>query len=153
VGALTFSTTLEPRGPAAAVILDDDQVAAVGEGARRFPVRATINGHTWRSTVVRMRGEFVLGLSKATRAEAGVGAGDEVQVELELDTEERQVEVPAALARALAGNAEAQAAFDRLAYTHRKEFARWVQEAKRDDTRKRRVAKTLEMLRAGETRS
>ncbi len=153
MGSLTFTTTLEPRGPAAAIVLDDDEVAAVGEGAKRFPVRATINGHTWRSTVVRMRGEFVLGLSKATRAEAGVEAGDKVHVELELDTEERQVEVPEGLARALAGNAEAQAAFDRLAYTHRNEFARWVQEAKRNETRERRVAKTLEMLRAGETRS
>ena len=58
-----------------------------------------------------------------------------------------------ALAAALAADDEARAAFEKLAYTHRKEFARWVDEAKRDDTRERRVAKTLEMLRRGETRS
>jgi hypothetical protein len=153
VGSLTLTTTLEPRGPAAAIILDDRQVATIGEGAKRFPVRATINGHSWRSTVVRMRGEFMLGLSRATRAGAGVETGERVEVEIALDTGEREVEVPDALARALAGDAQAQAAFDGLAYTHRTEFARWVQEAKREETRERRVARTLEMLRAGKTRS
>lgn len=134
-------------------MLDDEQVQAVGEGAKRFPVAATINGYTWRSTVVRMRGEFLLGLSKATRAEAGVQAGDSVEVELALDTAERDVEVPQALAKALAGDAAARQAFDGLAFTHRQEFARWVGEAKRDDTRDRRVKQTVEMLHAGKTRS
>jgi hypothetical protein len=129
------------------VLLDDDQVAAVGEGAKRFPVAATINGYTWRSTVVRMRGEFMLGLSKEVRGNARVDAGDQVQVELELDLAQRTVEVPRALADALARDPEASAAYQRLAYTHRKEFARWIEEAKREETRERRVAKTLEMLR------
>src|SRR5205085_2488324 len=117
---------LEPRGPAAAIVLDDDQVEVIGEGAKRFPVTTTINGHTWRSTVVRMRGEFLLGLSKATRAEAGVQTGETVEVEMALDSDDRQVELPDALAQALARDATAQAAFDRLAFTHRREFARWV---------------------------
>ncbi len=135
------------------MLLDDDQVAAVGEGAKRFPVAATINGYTWRSTVVRMRGEFMLGLSKEVRGNARVDAGDQVQVELELDLAQRTVEVPRALADALARDPEASAAYERLAYTHRKEFARWIEEAKREETRERRIAKALEMLRAGETRS
>lgn len=67
--------------------------------------------------------------------------------------EQRTVEVPPALEQALAGDKQAAAAFERLAYTHRKEFARWIKEAKREETRERRVAKTLEMLKAGETRS
>ena len=153
MGSLTLTTTLEPRGPAAAIVLDDDQVEILGEGAKRFPVRATINGFTWRSTVVRMRGEFLLGLSKDTRAEARVQTGETVEVEIALDREERQVEVPETLAQALGTDAEAKTAFDGLAYTHRKEFARWVQDAKRQETRERRVAQTLEMLRAGKTRS
>lgn len=153
MGSLTFTTTLVKRGVAAAVVLDDGQVAAVGEGAKRFPVAATINGYTWRSTVVKMRGEFLLGLSKEVRTQAGVQADDEVQVRLELDREERTVEVPEALAAALARDPEASAAYDRLAYTHRKEYARWIEEAKRDETRARRVDQALEMLRAGKTRS
>lgn len=93
------------------MLLDDDQVAAVGEGAKRFPVAATINGYTWRSTVVRMRGEFMLGLSKEVRGNARVDAGDQVQVELELDLAQRTVEVPRALADALARDPEASAAY------------------------------------------
>jgi uncharacterized protein YdeI (YjbR/CyaY-like superfamily) len=134
-------------------MLDHAQVAAVGEGAKRFPVAATINGYTWRSTVVRMRGEYLLGLSKEVRAGAGVDADDDVQVLLELDPAERTVDVPPELAEALARDPDARVAYDRLAYTHRKEFANWVREAKRDETRERRVAKTVEMLHAGQTRS
>lgn len=153
MGSIQFKTTLVKRGPGVAIVLDDRQVEAVREGAKRFPVTAKINGYTWRSTVVRMRGEFMLGLSKEVRAHAKVHAGDQIGVALALDREERKVEVPAALAQALASDAEAKAAFERLAFTPRKEFARWIEEAKRDETRERRVAKALEMLRAGETRS
>jgi hypothetical protein len=153
MGSLTFSTTLVPRGPAAAIVLDDEQVAIVGEGAKRFPVVATVNGHSWRSTVVRMGGEFLLGLSKATRAQAQAQAGDTIDVELRLDTEEREVEVPEALARALDADPAARAKFDALAYTHRKEYARWVSEAKSEQTRTRRVAQALALVREGRTRS
>jgi len=153
MGVVHFKTQLQPRGPAAAVILDDAQVAAVGEGAKRFPVVATVNGYTWRTTVVRMGGEFLLGLSKEVRQGAGAEAGDEVDVTLELDTAPREVEVPEALAAALAADPEAKASFDRMAFTHRKEYARWIAEAKRDETRQRRVAQAVEMIRAGKSRS
>ena len=153
MGEISFTATLQKRGPAAAVVLSDEQVAEVGEGAKRFPVRATVAGHTWRGSVARMKGEFLLGLNREVREAAGVEAGDEVAVELALDAEERTVEAPPALATALAADPAAKALFDGLAYTHRKEFARWIAEAKKEDTRERRVAKTLEMLHAGTTRS
>jgi len=153
VGSIKTTATLVPRGPAAAVVLDDEQVATVGEGAKRFAVLATVNGYSWRTTVTRMRGESLLGLSKAVRAQAGAQAGDAVTLELQLDTEERQVEVPAALQDALAGDPEARSAFDGLAFTHRKEYARWIDDAKREKTRTRRVTQALEMLKAGETSS
>lgn len=147
MGSISFVTTLVPRGPAAAVVLDDEQVSIVGEGAKRFPVVATVNGHRWRTTVGRMRGEFLLGLSRDVRTGAGAAAGDRVEVSLELDREPREVEVPQALALALAGDPQAAAAFEQLSFTHRKEYARWVAEAKREETRARRVAETLERLR------
>jgi hypothetical protein len=153
VGSIRFKATLVPRGPAAAVLLDPEQVDAVGEGAQRFPVVASVNGYSWRTSVARMRGEFLVGLNRAVRREAGVEAGDTVDVELALDTAPREVEVPEALSNALAQDSEARAAFDRLAYTHRKEYARWIDEAKRDETRERRVTQALEMLRQGKTRS
>jgi hypothetical protein len=153
MGELTLTTTLQPRGPAAAVVLAEDQVAEVGEGRKAFPVRATINGYTWAGRVSRMGGEFLLGLNREVRTGAGVEAGDEVTVTIALDEAPREVNVPAALAQALDGDATAKATFDALAFTHRKEFARWIAEAKKDETRERRVAQALQMLREGRTRS
>src|SRR5436305_6282522 len=96
-----MTTTLVARGPAAAIVLDDEQVAEIGEGAKRFPVVATVNGYTWRTTVMPMRGEFLLGLNREVRESAGVRAGHTVEAAIELDTAPREVEVPKALASAL----------------------------------------------------
>jgi hypothetical protein len=153
MGELTLKTMLQPRGPAAAVVLDEEQVAEVGEGRKAFPVRATINGYTWAGRVSRMGGEFLLGMRREVREAAGAEAGDEVTVTIALDEAPREVEVPPALAQALDGDPEARARFDGLAFTHRKEFARWIAEAKKDETRERRVIQALEMLREGRTRS
>ena len=153
MGQIRLTATLVPRGPAAAVVLDDEQVAAVGEGAKRFPVVATVNGYTWRTTVTRMRGEFLVGLNREVRERAGVEAGDSVELEIDLDTAPREVDVPEAFATALDGDRVAGAAFEALAYTHRKEYARWIEDAKREETRQRRVEQALEMLRSGKTRS
>jgi hypothetical protein len=153
MGEISITGELMARGPAAAFILDDEQVAAVGEGAKRFPVVATVNGYTWRTSVARMRGEFMVGLNKEVRTGAGVQAGDTVSLELTLDTEQRTVEVPPALAEALDADPEAKTTFEGLAFTHRKEFARWIEEAKREETRTRRVTQALDMIRTGRTRS
>jgi hypothetical protein len=153
VGRIKFNAQLQARGPAAAVVLDDDQVAKVGEGAKRFPVVATVNGYTWRTTVTRMGGEFLLGLNREVREGAGAEAGDKVDVSIELDAQPRTVDVPEQLAAALASDKKAQAAFDRMSFTHRKEYARWITDAKREETRERRVLQAVEMIRAGKTRS
>jgi hypothetical protein len=153
MGEIRFRTELQKRGPAAAVVLDDEQVATVGEGAKRFPVVATVNDYTWRTSVARMGGEFLVGLNREVREGAGVGAGDKVDVTLALDTKPREVDVPEDLAAALAAEPKVKERFDALAFTHRKEFARWVAEAKREDTRQRRIAQALDMIRAGKTRS
>jgi hypothetical protein len=153
MGAIRFRAQLQRRGPAAAVVLDETQVAAVGEGAKRFPVVVTVNGYSWRTSVARMGGEFLVGLSREVRDAAGVQAGDEAEVTIALDQAPREVEVPEALATALAADPQAAASFERMAFTHRKEYARWIAEAKRPDTQQRRVAQALEMIRAGKTRS
>ncbi len=151
VGSVRVTTTLVARGPAAAIVLDDEQVATIGEGAKRCPVRPTVNGYSWRTTVTPMHGETLLGLNRAIRESAGAQAGDTVEVAIELDTAPREVDIPEALARALAGDPAANAAFEALAFTHRKEYARWVGDAKRQETRERRVTQALEMLREGKT--
>lgn len=137
------------RGPAAAVVLDDEQVTAVGERAKRFPVTATVNGYSWRTTVTRMRGEFLLGVNREVGEAAGVEAGDTVDVAIELDAAPREVDVPKALASALAADPAASAAFDGLAFTHRKEYARWVVDCQARGTRDRRVTQAVQMLREG----
>ena len=153
MGVIRFRAKLQRRGPAAAVVLDETQVAAVGEGARRFPVVATVNGYTWRTSVARRGGEFLVGPNREVRDGAGVQAGDEVKVMIELDQSPREVDVPEALAAAFAADPQAAALFERMAFTHRKEHARWIAEAKRAETRQRRVAQAVEMIRAGKTRS
>jgi hypothetical protein len=149
---LTLTLTLEPRGPAGAFLLSDEQVAAVGGGRRAFPVRVSVNSVTLPLRLARMGGENMIGLARAAREQAGVSIGSAYQVQIVADESERAVEVPQELSVALAGDAEARATFEALAYSHRKEFVRWVSEAKRDATRAQRVAKTVEMLRAGRHR-
>ena len=153
MGSIEITAELQSRGPAAAFVLTDEQVAAVGEGAQRFPAAATINGYRHRTTVTKMRGEHLFGFSRAAREAAGLAPGDTVAFTLELDEAPREVELPPALRRALDDDPDARARYDALAFTHRKEFARWIAEAKRDETRDRRVAQTVQMLHRGETRS
>jgi bacteriocin resistance YdeI/OmpD-like protein/uncharacterized protein DUF1905 len=149
---LTLTLTLEPRGPAGAFVLSDEQVAAVGGGRRAFPVRVSVNNVTLPLRLARMGGENLIGLARAARDQAGVSIGSTYPVQIVADNSERSVEVPEDLAAALASDAQARAAFEALAYSHRKEFVRWVSEAKRDATRAQRVVKTVEMLRAGQHR-
>jgi hypothetical protein len=151
-GALRIRAILHARGPAAALILDDTQLEAIGGGRKTPPVRVTVNGHTFNGRIARMGGETLLGFNKAVRQACGVTAGEEIEALIVLDDQPPQVEVPAPLAAALDADPAARTAFDALAPSHRKEFARWVSEAKREETRERRIAETLRMLAEGRTR-
>lgn len=149
---LTFTTTLEPFGPACAVILTDEQVTQLG-GGRRAAVLVTVNGRTAPLRIAVMGGENCIGLSKASRAALGVEIGDTVTVTVALDEAPREIELPAELAAAFAEDRGLATAFDALAYTHRKTFATWVGEAKRPETRAKRAAEAITMIREGRTRA
>jgi uncharacterized protein YdeI (YjbR/CyaY-like superfamily) len=110
----------------------------------------SVGGHSYRTTVAPMGGRFFVPLSAEHRKAAGVAAGDEVDVGIEPDTAPREVTVPADLAEALAGDAAAREFFGGLSYTHRKEWVRWIEEARRPETRATRLAKTIESLRTGQ---
>jgi hypothetical protein len=147
---MKFRATVELGGKTATGIeVPENVVAALGSG-NRPPVTVTIGGHTYRTTVARMGGRFLVPLSAENRSSAGVAAGDQVDVDIEPDTGPREVEVPADLAEALAHDDVARACFDRLSYTHRKEWVRWIEEAKKAETRATRLVKTVESLRAGQ---
>lgn len=117
-------------------------------GSGRNPrVTVTIGAHTYRSTVATMGGRFMLPLSADNRAKAGVAAGDEIDVTLEPDTAERVVEVPADFAAALDAEPAARANFDKLTFSHRRAHVDAIVGAKKDETRRRRIEKSVEMLR------
>jgi hypothetical protein len=117
-------------------------------GRVRAPVRVTVNGHTWRSTVMRYGADYVLPLSRANREAAGVRAGDAVTVALASDDAPRTVELPDDLAAALDAAPGARAAFDACSFSHRREWVEWVAEAKRPETRERRVRGVVEQVLA-----
>lgn len=143
---LTLHIVLEPMGPAGAIVLDDEQVAALSD-AKAFPVVVTIGDRSARLRLARMGGRNLIGFSKAVRAEMGVDLGDEFDVIIAPDADERTVDVPDVLAAALDADPVARAAFEGLSYTRRKEIARSIAEAKQDATRQRRLEKTLAELR------
>jgi hypothetical protein len=147
MGAQRFKATLEQHGSGTVVVVPFDLKEAFGSG--RPPVRATVNGYTFRTTLVTMGGRALLGVNRDVREAAGVESGQEVSVELARDDEPRIVEVPRDLAAALEGAPAARETFDGLSYTHRKEYLRWIEDAKRDETRSRRIAKAVEMLCEG----
>src|SRR2546423_11455431 len=93
-------------------------------------------------------GTYCLGVLKSIQEKAGVGQGDPISIELELDTEARTVSAPDDLAKALARDAKAGAAWERLSFTNKNEIARSLDEAKKPETRERRLAAALERLRA-----
>jgi hypothetical protein len=137
--ALHIHTVLAPFGPATAIDLTDTQVEELG-GGKRAAVVVDIGGRTARLRLGVMDGRNVIGLSKAVRAQLGVDIGDEVDATIRLDTTEREVDVPGDLAAALDAAAGVRAAFEALSYSRRKELARGVAEAKRPQTRERRIA-------------
>jgi len=140
-----FEGTLEPYRTGLVIEIPFDVKSTFGSG--RPAVRGTVNGFPVRTTLMPMGGRHLLGLNRETREGAGIAAGDRVTVALELDDEPRVVEVPSDLAVALDAAPDARDFFDRLSYTHRREYAEWIAAAKLEETRRSRVERAVAMLR------
>jgi hypothetical protein len=154
VTGIEFDATIipPPRGLGALVVLPSDTAAIFGTRSR-VPVRATFNGIPYRGSAMPLGdGVFGLGITKSIRDAAGVDIGDSVHVVVQRDGEARSVEVPDDLSVALRA-AGLQDRFAGLAFSHRREFVRWVTEAKRAETRASRVAKAVAMVAAGKALS
>jgi hypothetical protein len=145
---MRFLTHVEPPEPMKGLEVPPEVVDALG-GGKRPRVTITVNGHFWKSRVAIMRGRYLIGLSNANRQAAGVAIGDEVEVDLEYDAEPPVLTEPEDFARALDGDPAARAAYDRLAYSHKREHVLAIEGAKKPETRARRIEKALEMLRDG----
>ncbi len=115
-------------------------------GAKRVPVKVSINGADYRSTIARMGGKYMLVIPKVFREAAGINAGEEIEITMERDTEKRIVEIPKDLADKLKKH-KLTDNFAKMSYTHRKEYVNAINDAKKEETRIRRIEKTIEMLK------
>ena len=116
-------------------------------GAKKPKVKVTFDGVAYRGILARMGADHhILIILKSIREQIGKSFGDKVKITVELDTEPRVIEVPKDLMKELKKHEDAKAFFDKLSYTHKREYVMWINEAKKEETRQRRVAKTIEML-------
>ncbi len=146
-GELKVTTTLLLAGKTSTGLeIPADVVTQLNSG-KKPAVKATINGYTYRNSIASMGGKFMLSVSADVREKAGIAAGETVTVVLELDTEAREVIVPDDLAKALAGDAAAKAAFDKLSYSKKQFFVLPIEQAKTDETRHKRIEKTIAQLK------
>ena len=146
---MRFHTTiLQSDKTATGIRIPDEVVESLGAG-KRPPIKVTIHGYTYRSTVAVMGGTYMVGVNADNRAAAGVAGGDEVDVDIELDTAPREVTVPADFAAALDDDVAARKFFDGLSYTQKRWFVTGIEDAKKAETRQRRITKAVGMLREG----
>lgn len=140
--------TSDPGGGGGTFITIPDHVAAK-LGLKGMPkIQAVIAGAPYRGSLRPMGdGTYGLGVLKSIQAGAGVGAGDRITVLLELDAVPRTVEIPADLARVLAGDKQAAAAWEKLSFTNKKELAVSIESAKKPETRERRLDAAVARLR------
>ena len=143
----TFRAAIQNAGEGGAFVeIPFDVEAAFG--SKRPKVKATIDGVPYRGTLVRMGTEcHMLLILKSIREQIAKTFGDEVEITVEEDTEPRVVEVPTDLKQAFKSDPEAKAFFDKLSYPHQREYVTWIEEAKKEEIRNRRIEKAIEMLK------
>lgn len=146
---MKFRASIQQSGKTATGIQVPVEIVTQLRVGKRPPVRVTINGHTYRSTVAPMGGVYMIPLSSENRALAKVRAGDEVEVEIELDTQPREVNVPADLQKALDRDPEARRLFEGLSYSNKQRLVLSVEGAKTAKTRQRRITQAVDALHVG----
>ena len=143
-----FKATIESAGSGACILFPFDVEKEFGTRGQ-IPVTATFDGVAYTGSMVKYgRPEHMIPILKAIREEIGKGPGDTIDVVIERDESVRTVEIPAEFA-ALMKKEKLLAAFEKLSYTHRKEYCRWITDAKKEETRKSRLTRAVEMLRTG----
>lgn len=143
-----FKAEIRPSGRGGGghlIEVPDEIVVALG-GKGQIPVAASFNGVPYRGSIVKMGGVMMLGVTKAIMTKAGVGPGDVLDVVVENDDAPREVETPPELAKALRKNRTAAAVWVKLSYSHRREYVGFIVEAKKEETRARRVDQTIRAL-------
>src|SRR6266853_4479841 len=144
--ALQFDGRLESDQGACFIRVPPQTLTALGQ-MKRAPVKVTINGYTYRTTIAVYGGKSYVGVRREVREAAGVTAGDPLTVGLDYDAQVRTADLPQALRVALEADAATAAAFEKLSYTRQKEFVQWLTGAKRADTQRRRMEQAMAILR------
>lgn len=140
----TFKTTIRLEGSMCVIALPFDPKEVFGKV--RAPVRVTLNGYTFRSTIAAMGGPCFIPFRKSHREAAGLEGGETLMVTLELDTEKREVKPPADLVKALKASPGALERWRALSYTHQREHVEAIEDAKKPETRARRIAGAVSMV-------
>jgi hypothetical protein len=150
---MKFKTTLKQAegSSATGIVIPNDVLAALGAG-KKPPVKLTVNGYVYRSTVATVNGDYMVGFNADHRVASGINGGDPIDVTIELDTEPRTVELPADFAAALKADEQAQATFDKLSNSLKGYHVTQVTGTKNPETRQRRIEKSIAALRAGKPR-
>jgi hypothetical protein len=146
---MRFHTVIQANGKTATGIEVPTEVVEGLGSSKRPPVRVTLAGYTYRSTVASMGGRYLVGVSEEVRRKACVAAHDEVDVDIELDADTREVTVPPDFAAALAADDKAQRFFDGLSYSQKRWFVLGIEDAKKPETRVRRIDKAVARLHGG----
>jgi hypothetical protein len=149
---MKFTAELESTGKTTAGFEVPAEIVDKLGGGGHPKVSVTVNGYTFRTSIARMGGRYLLGVSVERRTAAGVSAGDVLEVDVELDTAPREVDVPEELAAALAADAAASEFWQTLSYSKQQWHVVQVTSAKTDETRLRRIEKSIGMLREGRAR-
>ena len=138
----TFKTTIVREGSMCFVPVPFDPKPVFGKV--RAPVKVTLNGYTYRSTIASMGGTVCIPLRRSNREAAGLEGGETLNVKLELDTEKREIKPPADLVKALKATPTAWDRWKELSYSHQRETVESIEGAKTPETRARRVARAVE---------
>ena len=140
---IKFKTTILTAGKTATGICIPDEIVESLNAGKKPPIRVTINGYSYRSTVAVMGGKYMVGVNADVREAAGVKGGDSLTVEMELDKEERKVELPTDFKKALDKNPNANKFFQTLSYSKQKNHVTLIEQAKTDETRQKRIDKSI----------
>lgn len=141
-----FTTTILTAGKTATGICVPDEIVEALKAGKKPPIKVTLNGYTYRSTVAVMGGKYMVGVNAEIRKAAGVNGGDTLTVEIELDTEERKVEIPTDLKKALEKNPNAKKFFEMISYSKQKNHVTLIEQSKTDETRRKRIDKSITEL-------
>ena len=145
---MKFNTTIVQMGNNTGIEIPPEVVEKLGAG-KKPPVRITLKGYTYRSSIAVMSGKYMVSLSAENRKNAGVAGGDTLDVEIEVDTEKREIAVPPDLQAALDANPDAKKFFEGLSYSNKRRHVEPIEAAKAPETRQRRIEKSVQMFSEG----